>query len=143
MESSRPSLEVHSHLARRETVWEDHSENSMYWGSFEMYLINLMDNELEINLLLRVIYSCLMMFDICWKRYSYHKECPALKLLRTWIKTKLHLDLPIFLKGNFIEHLAGFSSNGKKGLKIIWGDKCLLYKGSTSNLHKTNTTQHQ
>ena len=30
-----------------------------------MYLINLMDNELEINLLLRVIYSCLMMFDIC------------------------------------------------------------------------------
>ena len=28
-----------------------------------------------------------------------------------------------YIKGNFIEHLAGFSSNGKKGLKIILDDK--------------------
>ena len=68
------------------------------------------------------------MLDICWKRYlvgmSDAKVTPWVKASHGW--SKLQLDRPIFLKGNFIEHLAGFSSNGKKGLKIIWGDKYII-----------------
>ena len=80
-----------------------------------------MDNELEINLLLRADVFMSDQVQYLLKKKFLSPGMSTTKLLRE--KPKLHLDRTIFLKGNFIEHLAGFSSNGKKGLKIILDDK--------------------